>query len=125
MIGAVAGPSNRLSIAKMARPGFAGASNAAEASFRKAMADAGSHSRADNARLSGAIADKAGLETIGLLLVLIMLVVISAGALAVRHQPAAGLSQDSTGYGVHHLEGRAPRSVRALGPCITPSNFLI
>jgi hypothetical protein len=117
MIGTVAVPSNRLPIAKMERLGTAGATKAGEASR------AGSDSRFDIACLSGAMADKAGLETIGLLLVLITLFVIGAGAFAVRHQLAADPSQDWAGYGVYHREGPTARSGCAVGPRM-PCNFL-
>lgn len=97
MPGTVVVSMNRLPAAKVARLGTAGARKAAEASPRKAMADAGSDSRIDIARRSEAMADKAGLQTISLLLLLTTLLVIGAGAFAVRRQLAADPSQVGAG----------------------------
>jgi len=92
MTGTVAVSMNRLAAAKVERLGTAAAMKASEASARTALADAGSDSKIDIAYRSGAMADKAGLQTIGLLLLLAALFVISAGAFAVRHHLAADLS---------------------------------
>ena len=97
MTGTVCVSMNRLPAAKVERLGTAGIRKAGEASARKAMADAGSDSRIDIASRSEAMADKAGLQTIGLLLLLATLFVIGAGAFAVRHQLAADLSQVEAG----------------------------
>ncbi len=97
MTGTVAVSMNRLPAAKVERLGTAGARKAGEASAQNAMADAGSDSRIDIACQSGAMADKAGLQIIGLLLLLAALFVIGAGAFAVRHQLAADLSQVEAG----------------------------
>jgi hypothetical protein len=97
MTGTVAVSMNRLPAAKVERLGTAGARKAGEASDQNAMADAGSDSRIDIACQRGAMADKAGLQIIGLLLLLAALFVIGAGAFAVRHQVAADLSQVEAG----------------------------
>jgi len=80
-------------------------------------------------------ADKAGLETIGLLLVLVTLLVICAGAFVLRCQHAADPPPDETTYGVHQREhigsaqnlhtGLTAGSGRALIPSIMPRNFLV
>ena len=80
-------------------------------------------------------ADKAGLETIGLLLVLVTLLVICAGAFVLRCQHAADPPPDETTYGVHQREhlgsaqhlhaGLTAGSGRALIPSIMPHNFLV
>lgn len=85
MTGTVAVSMNRLAAAKVERLGTAGARKASEASRRKPMADPGSNSKIEIAYESGAIADKAGLQTIGLLLLLATLFVIGAGAFTVSH----------------------------------------
>ena len=97
MTGIVAVSVNRLPAAKVARLGTAGARKAGEASPGRQWSDAGSDSRIDIARRSEAMADKADLQTIGLLLLLATLFVIGAGAFAVRHQLAADLSQVGAG----------------------------
>ncbi len=97
MTGTVVVSINCVPAAKLERLGTAGIRKAGEAWPRKAMADAGSDSRIDPARRSEAMADKAGLQTIGLLLLLATLFVIGAGAFAVRHQLAADLSQVEAG----------------------------
>jgi len=97
MTGTVAASMNRSPAALVGKFGTTGTGKAGEASGRNAMADAGSDSRIDIARRSEAMADKAGLQTIGLLLLLATLFVIGAGAFAVRHQLAADLSQVEAG----------------------------
>lgn len=116
MIGIVSVSLNRLPVAKTGRLGSFCAKKAAKAASRNAKFDADSPSRNDVASRNGAMADKAGLETIGSLLLLITLFVIGAGAFAVHHQHAADLSQDGAGYGVHQCQSRPARSVCAAVP---------
>jgi hypothetical protein len=98
MTGTVVVSMNCVPAAKVERLGTTGIRKAGEAWPRKAMADAGSDSRIDIARRSEAMADKAGLQTIGLLLLLATLFVLGAGAFALRHQPAADLLQGRAGF---------------------------
>ena len=89
---------NCVPAAKFERLGTAGTRRAGEASRRKPMVDAGSDSKIDIARRSEAVADNAGLQTIGLLMLLATLFVIGAGAFAVRHQLATEVSQGRAGF---------------------------
>lgn len=125
MTGAFTLRSNHFPIARVKRLGVAGGGKVGEALPENAIRRAGSDSRIDIARQSGAMADKLSLETIGLLLFLITLFVIGAGAFSGRHQLAADLLHDGAGYEVHYREGRTARSGCAVEPCIAPYNFLM
>lgn len=96
MIEAVAVSLNRLPTAKINSPGTAGARKADEASPQVAKRDAGSDSKLDFACRSRAMADKAYLQIIALLLLLATLSVVGA-AFAVRDQLASGQLQIGAG----------------------------
>jgi hypothetical protein len=92
MAGAFALRSNYFPITKVKRLGVAGGGKADEVLPVNAILRASSDSRIDIVSRSGVQADKAALQTIGLLMLLATLFVIGAGTFAVNHQLAADLS---------------------------------
>ena len=127
--------SNRLPTPRAKSLRTIGASDLGGPSSRWVKADAKLVSKIDIARCSDRTVDQAGLETIGLLLVLVTLLVIFAGAFAMRRQLAADLPLDETTYGVRHRQhigfARRPHAGPTAGnacvliPPIKPHNCLL
>jgi hypothetical protein len=133
MTGAVALRSNYLPIARVKRLGVAGRKADGDLP-ENAIRRAGSDTRIDIACRSGALADKAALQTIGLLMLLATLFVFVAGAFAVNYQLSANAPPDLTTYGIRNPEHIGSCGRPHVGPTVSsgcpdtlnkPRNFLM